>query len=132
MARLRRAWTAGTGWKGRQLGGVSEVSAAEFLGFGSAQFAVGGLAQEFQFVGIEFAQVTGFLIENQGAVTYAANLLDKVADLLKHLAQFAVAALDKHHFVPGIVSLADLADAGRRGAHRGRARTSAFDGDAAA
>ena len=64
--------------------------------------------------GIQFAQVARLLIENQRAVADAANLLNKVADLLEHFAQFAVAALDEHHFVPGIVALADLADAGRR------------------
>jgi hypothetical protein len=39
-----------------------------------------------------------------------------MADLLEHFSEFAVAALNEHHFVPGIVALADLADAGRRGA----------------
>jgi hypothetical protein len=36
-----------------------------------------------------------------------------VADFLEHFAQFAVAAFDENHFVPGIVALADLADARR-------------------
>jgi hypothetical protein len=36
-----------------------------------------------------------------------------MADLFEHLAEFPVAPLDQHHFVPGIVALAHLADAGR-------------------
>src|ERR1035437_8000825 len=71
------------------------------------------------------------LIENQRAVTDATDFFDKVTDLLEHLAQFAVAALDENHFVPGIVALADLANAGRGGADRGRAGLATLNGDAA-
>ena len=55
-----------------------------------------------------------------------------MADLLEHFAQFAVAALDENHFVPGIVALADLADAGRGSAHFFGAGLSALNGDARA
>jgi len=55
-----------------------------------------------------------------------------MADFLEHFAQFAVAAFDENDLVPGIVSLADLADAGRGGADGGRTGLAAFDGDAAA
>jgi hypothetical protein len=81
---------------------------------------------------VEFAEVARFLIQNEGAVADAANLLDEVADLLKHFAQLSVAALDKDDFVPGIVALANLADAGRRGADFVRTRLAALDGDASA
>jgi hypothetical protein len=39
-----------------------------------------------------------------------------MADFFEHFAEFAVAALDQDDFVPGIVALADLTDAGGRGA----------------
>jgi hypothetical protein len=52
-----------------------------------------------------------------------------VADLLKHLAQFAVAAFNQNNFVPGIVALAYLTDASRRGANAVGARLAALDGD---
>jgi hypothetical protein len=66
---------------------------------------------------LQFAQVPRLLVQDQRAVADAANFFDKVADFLKHLAQFAVAAFNENHFVPGIVALANLANAGRRGAH---------------
>jgi hypothetical protein len=81
---------------------------------------------------LKFAQAARFLIENQGAIADAANFFDKMADLLEHLAQFAVAALDENHFVPGIIALADLADAGRGGADGGRTGLAALNGNAAA
>jgi hypothetical protein len=93
--------------------GIQGVAAAEFLGLGGTELAFSGIAQGGELSGLQFAQVAGLLIENQGAVADAANLLDEVADLFKHLAQFAVAALDEDDFVPGIVALADLANAGR-------------------
>jgi len=55
-----------------------------------------------------------------------------VADFLEHFAQFAVAAFNQNNFVPGIVSLAHLADAGRRGADTVGAGLAALDGDACA
>ena len=55
-----------------------------------------------------------------------------MANFLEHLAQFAVAAFDENHFVPGIVALANLADTGRRGAHLTRTGLATLDGDAAA
>jgi hypothetical protein len=114
--RFRRARTGSAGSDGGQLASVGRVAAADFLGFWGAEFAVGGFAQKLQFIRIEFAQVSRLLIEDQGAIADAANFFDEVADLLEHFAQFAVAALDENHFVPGIVALADLADAGRGGA----------------
>ena len=36
--------------------------------------------------------------------TYAANLLDVVADLFEHLAEFAVPAFDEDDLVPGIIA----------------------------
>jgi hypothetical protein len=55
-----------------------------------------------------------------------------VTDLLEHLAQFAVAALDENDFVPGIVALANLANPGWRGVDLGRAGLAAFNGHTAA
>jgi hypothetical protein len=48
----------------------------------------------------------------------------------KHLAQFTVAALDENDFVPGVVALANLADAGRRSAHMRRSGLAALNADA--
>src|SRR5271157_664761 len=102
-------------WAGRERGqlGVHRVAAADFPGLGSAERTVGGIAQLLQLFRIKFAQVSRLLVEDQGAVADATDLLDEVADLLEHFAQFAVTALDENDFVPGIVALADLADAGR-------------------
>jgi hypothetical protein len=55
-----------------------------------------------------------------------------VADLFEHLAQLAVAALDEHHFVPWIVTLADLADACWSGTDAALAGLTVLDGDSAA
>jgi hypothetical protein len=117
----RPGWAraCGAGSYGGQLTSIGRVPSAEFLGFWGALLAFGGLAQRFQLLGLEFAQVARLLIEHQRAVADAANLLDEVAYFQEHLAQFAVAPLDENHFVPGIVALADLADAGRGGANLG-------------
>jgi hypothetical protein len=76
----------------------------------------------------EFPELSRFLVEHQGAVSYPADLLDEMPDLLKHLAEFPVAAFDQHHFVPRVVTLADLADAGRGGVHAALARPGSIDG----
>ena len=57
----------------------------------------------------------GFDVEDQRAVADAANFFDVVADFLEHFANLAVAALDEDHFVPGIVGLAEKAEAGGGG-----------------
>jgi hypothetical protein len=129
---LGRARTGCAGSNGGQLAGVGCVAAADFLGFGGAEFAVGRFSEQFEFLGIEFAEISGLLIEDQGAVTYAANLFDEMADLLEHFAQFAVAAFNENDFVPGVVALADLANAGWRGADLRRSGLAALDGNAAA
>jgi hypothetical protein len=105
------------GRNGGQDCSVQGVAAADLLGFGGAQLALSGGTEACKLFGLQFAQVARLLIQNQRAVAYAANLFNEVADLLEHFAQFAVAALNEHHFVPGIVALANLPDAGRRGAH---------------
>jgi len=69
------------------------------------------------FFRFEFAQLAGLLVENERAVADAADFLHMMADLFEHLAQFAVAALDDDDFVPGVVTLADLADLGRGCSH---------------
>jgi hypothetical protein len=93
--------------------GVNEVAAADFFRLWGAERAVGSLAQEGQFLRVKFAEFTRFLIEYQRAVADAANFLDEVTDLFEHFAQLAVASLNENDFVPGIVALADLTDAGR-------------------
>ena len=130
LSALRTA--AGLGEDRGQQAGVEQVAAAEVFGFGRAQRAFGGLAQSGQFLRFQFAQAAWLLVEDQRAVADAANFFDEVADFLEHLAQFAVAALDENDFVPGIVALANLADAGRRGADLARAGLATLDGDAAA
>ena len=123
------------GWAGRhggQASGIHGVAAAELLGFWSAQLAFGGLAQGVQLFGLQLAHIARLLVEDQRAVAYAANLFNEVAYSLKHLAQFAVTAFDEDNFIPGIVALANLADAGRRGANLGRSGFTALDGHAAA
>ena len=48
----------------------------------------------------------GSMCENEWAVAYAANLLDAVADLFEHFAEFAVPAFDEDDLVPGIIDRA--------------------------
>jgi hypothetical protein len=108
------------GWAGRhggQASGIHGVAAAKLLGFWSAQLAFGGLSQGVQLFGFQLAHVARLLVEDQRAIAYAANLFNEVAYSLEHLAQFTIAALDEDNFIPGIVALADLADAGGRGAN---------------
>ena len=76
--------------------------------------------------GLQLAQLPRLQVENQRAVTDPPDLLDMVANLLEHLAQLAVAPLDHDHFVPGIVTLAHLADLRRSRAHPARANPSAL------
>jgi hypothetical protein len=114
------------------LAGVRGVAAANILGSWCPERSVRRFAQEFQLRSVEFAEVAGFLVEDERAIADAANLLDEVADFLEHFAQFAVAAFNQNNFVPGIVALANLANAGRRGADAVGARFAAFDCDACA
>jgi hypothetical protein len=81
---------------------------------------------------VEFAQVAWLLVQNQWPIADSANLLHKVPDFLKHLAQFAIAALNQHHFVPGVVALPHLANPRRRCAHLARPRFALLDGHARA
>jgi hypothetical protein len=81
---------------------------------------------------LQFAQVPRLLVQDQRAVTDAADFFHKVADFLEHLAQFAVAAFDENHFVPGIIALANLANASWGGADRGRTGLAPLNGDAGA
>jgi hypothetical protein len=128
----RTRTAAGFGENRGQQACIEQVTAAEILGFGDSQFPFRGLHQQLHLFRLQFAQIARFLIEDQRAVANAADFLDEVADLLEHFAQLAVATLDKDDFVPGIVSLADLADAGRRGAHLRRSGLATFYGDTTA
>ena len=109
---------------------VHRFAPADIFQFRLAQLAVGGLAQVFKFFGLQFAHFARFDIQHQRAIANAANFLDMMADLFEHLAQFAVAALDDDHFVPGIVALADLANLRRRSLHPPGAWLSALDSNA--
>jgi hypothetical protein len=95
--------------------GLARIFREQFRRFGTAglELACCSQAQSLHLFGFQFAELAGLYIENQGAVADTANLLDVVADLLEHLAQFAIAALDDDDFVPGVVAFAHLADAGR-------------------
>jgi hypothetical protein len=104
------------GGRARQDGGqlgVNEVAAADVFRFWGAEGAVGGFAQQRQLLRIEFAEFARFLIENQRAIANAADFLDEVTDFFEHFAQLAVSSLNENDFVPGIVALTDLTDAGR-------------------
>jgi hypothetical protein len=50
-----------------------------------------------------------------------------VSNRRKHFAQFAIAAFDKHNFIPGIVALANLSDARRRRAYSVGTRLAPLD-----
>src|SRR5580658_4181427 len=97
----------------------------------------------------ELAELAGLNIENEGPIADAANLLDEMADGLKHFAQLAVAALDEDDFVPGIFRFwlgaraaglcaamfcagVKLMNAGRRGLGFLRAGLAALDEDTGA
>jgi hypothetical protein len=71
----------------------------------------GGAAELGDLFGSELAMAAWFDVENEGAVADAANFLDVVAYFLEHFADFAIAALDEDHFVPGIVGVAKEANA---------------------
>jgi hypothetical protein len=65
----------------------------------------------------QLPQLARLLIQHQRPIAHAPDLLHMVANLLEHLAQFAVAPLDQHHLVPGIVALAHLPDLRRSRPH---------------
>jgi predicted tellurium resistance membrane protein TerC len=118
---------AGLGKDRRQQARIGGVAAADVLRFGGAQLAFGSQAQQIQLARFQFAEATWLQVENQRAVAGAPDLLNKVANLLEHLAQLAVAALDENHFIPGIVALTHLSNAGRGGAYLGRAWRATVD-----
>jgi hypothetical protein len=123
---------AGAGlWLKRWQRGVFAVAATDFLGFWSFQFAFRGETELCKLARLKLAHFARFLIEDERAVAHAANLLDEMADGYKHFAEFAVAAFDEDNFEPWIVTLANLANAGRRRADHGRTGFSALDVDAA-
>ena len=100
---------------------------ARILRLRRTPLALTSTAQIVQLFSVKFANLARLEIQNQRPITYAANLLDEVANLLEHLAQLAVAAFDEHHFVPGIVPLSHLAHARRRGVHLAGAGLFAID-----
>jgi len=94
---------------------LASVLRKQFRRFGTPrlEFAGGGKTQGLYLLRFQLAEVAGFDIEDQRSVADATDLLNVVPDLLEHLAQFAIAAFNEDNFVPGIVSFANLADAGR-------------------
>jgi hypothetical protein len=97
-----RAGFAPAGFRSGAVGARFEF-ALRFAKLGFPVFAFGCLTQVLQFFGVELADIAGFEIEDQWAVTDAADLLDVVTDLFEHFAQFAVAAFDQNDFIPGII-----------------------------
>jgi hypothetical protein len=70
--------------------------------------SIGSLSKRIQLFGFQLAQVARLLIQHERAIAYAADLLDEVADLFKHLSQLAIATFDQHHLIPRIVPLPHL------------------------
>jgi hypothetical protein len=101
------------------------------FGFWFAQLAVGCFAQIFELFGFQFAYFAGLDVEYERAITDTTDLLDVMADLFEHLAEFAVATFDQNDFIPGVVALANLSDLGGSGVHATRAGLFAIDADAA-
>ena len=73
---------------------MTELTFTGFARLGFAVFAFGGFAKIFDFFGGEFADLSRLEIKNEGTVTDATDFLDVMTDLLKHFAEFAVAAFD--------------------------------------
>jgi len=88
----------------------------------SPQGSIRRLAQENQFMLVQLAQLPGLLIQHQRPVAHPANLLHKVPNLFKHLAELAVSPLYKHYFVPRIIALPYLPHPRRRSSHAALAR----------
>ena len=115
--------------------GLARIFRQQFCRFGSAglELAGSGEAQCLHLFRLQFAELAWLDIKDEGAVTYAPNLLDVMAYFLEHLAQLAIAALDEDHFVPGVVTFTHLANAGRCGPNfLALFRTAAVDRDALA
>ena len=94
--------------------------------------ALGRQPQRVHFIFGELAHVSRLHIEHQRPVAHTANLFGKVSDGRKHLSQFAVAPLGQHHLKPGIVALAELANARRGRTHPRRTWLAFFNRHAAA
>jgi hypothetical protein len=109
---------------------VHRLAAADIFQTLFARPAIRSLAQIFELFGFQFAHVARFNVEYQRAVSHTADLFDVMPDLLKHLAQLAVAAFDDDDFVPGVIALADLANLGGRGLHSARSRLAPLDSHA--
>ena len=69
-----------------------------------SQLAFSGFAKVFDFFRLEFTGLAGFEIKLKRAIAHAADLLDMMADLFKHLAELAVTALDENNFEPRVFS----------------------------
>jgi hypothetical protein len=108
---------AGAITAGFQVRAAASFSGQHFGGLDPLRFplALGGQAQQVQLLRIKFAHISRLDVEHQRPIPDAANLLHVMADLLKHLAQLAIAALDQGDFKPRIFALAHLLNPGRRG-----------------
>jgi hypothetical protein len=80
-----------------------EFAFARFAHLRLAVLSFCRFAQVLQLFRVELANIARLQIENERAVPNPANLLHVMADLLEHLAELAVAALNENHFVPGII-----------------------------
>jgi len=85
---------------------LCELALAGLARLRFAVLAFRGFAEVFYFFGFELANLAGFEVEDKRAVADAADLLDVVANLFEHLAEFAVAAFDEYYFVPRIIDRA--------------------------
>jgi hypothetical protein len=81
-----------------------EITIATFSRLGFAVFAFGGLAQIFDFFGLELTGFAGFEIEDQRSISDTPDFFDVMAYLFEHFTEFAVTAFDQHDLVPRIVS----------------------------
>jgi hypothetical protein len=80
-------------------------------------FPIGCHAQRIHLFRLQLARLAGLQVQHQGTVAHTPDLFYVVPDLLEHLAQFAVAPFNQSHLKPGILPMADLADARRSSVH---------------
>jgi len=72
------------------------------------QLTLRGETQRMYLFRLQLPQLARLKIQHQRTISDPTNLLHMMPDLLEHLAQFPVAALDDDHFIPGIVPLPHL------------------------
>jgi hypothetical protein len=91
------------------------------------QLAFRRQAQCLSFLRRQFAKLARLDVKHQRPIAHAANLLDKVPDLLKHFAQLTIAPFNQHHLKPRVVALANRTNLCRRRIYAPRTRLAALD-----